>query len=176
VAGDPLPGIWVKLRADTRPHSERGDRKYLGTSHLRDSVLVEPTHVVLLRALTGALRISGVAETASIRDVEQPYVIGITLEHCTATFGEGIGNLLMILPTSGIDGVCAFTLKMEDRQGRVFLDQEVEGKASGSAAPVSGLERSAAGILQDAMGKAIDQALVLIHEAPARWWAAHRQS
>lgn len=176
VKGRALPPIWVKLEGDKRPHRERGERKYLGTSHLRDSALVEPTDVVLLRSLARDLVLAGVAEGASIRDKEQPYALGVTINSCRARFGEGLANLLLILPTSGIEAVCSFQISLKDRDGRVFLERAFEGTSSGSAAPVSGLETAAARALAKAIRAAVDQALDPVHRAPAAFWAKYRKT
>jgi len=168
VEGEPLPRIRVKLGSDRRPLEERGERKYLGTSTFGDGSLLEPTHVVILKILARDLTLAGISRRASIRDQEQPLVLEVSLDRCAASFGEGLENLLIVLPTSRIRAVCKMGLLLKDLDGRTLLQEEIETEATGSASMLSGLESSAARVLAQAIGEAVEKAIVSLDRIRTR--------
>jgi hypothetical protein len=171
-----LAAVHVKLRSDKRPIHEHGDRKYLGRSYLRASSLTEPTSVTLLRALVRDLVISGLCRAAGLVAEDQPYVLEVDIEHLAASFGEGLENLTLILPTSAIEGVCEIRLRFLDRDGRLFLDRTYRGTEEGAGSLVGGLEEAAATRLAAAIRQAIDRALPEIAPAVARFWEQYAGS
>ena len=171
-----LPAVQIKLGSDKRPIHEHGDRKYLGRSYLRASSLTEPTSVTLLRALVRDAVGSGLCREAGLAPEDQPYILAVDIEHLAASFGEGLENLTLILPTSAIEAVCEIRLRFLDRDGRLFLDGTYRGTAEGSGSLAGGLEEAAASRLGVAIRRAIDQALPEIHPAITRFWEQYAGS
>lgn len=172
---EPLEPMLVELETDTRPLEEHGNRKYLGVSHLRENALVEPTSVVLLRALARGLMRSGACRHASLKDAGQPYRLQVGLRRGTAAYEGGLEDLLFVLPTSGVEARVVMHLVLEDRSGRRMLDRVVRAGMTRRSAPASGLEQEAARALGAAIAKAVDRALPAIHAAPARYWERLRR-
>lgn len=165
-----LDPILVKLRSDRRPLEQHGHRKYLGMSYLPASRMAEPTSVALLRVLVRDLVASGVARAASLLEKEQRYVLEVDIVNLYGAFGEGLENLTIILPTSGIEGLCTMRLRLRDRDGRRFLDQVFEGRAEGAASLLVGLEESATRRLAEAIRKAVDAALPVLGSSVRDFW------
>ncbi len=174
--GAPLENIQLHLKADMRPHEERGVRKYVGVSYVGGNAFTEPTAVSLLRIFARDLVRAGVAERVSFSEEEPPFRIDLVIEHLAGSFSEGFQTLPIILPTSAIHGVCQLRIEFKDRDGRVFLAQSFFGEKRQVGALLTGLEDGAAGALADAIRATLDQILPALKPAVRAFWDRQRAS
>ena len=166
----PLGPVHVKLETDRRPPQEHGVRKYPGRSYLGGNALAEPTGVSLLKVLARDLELTGVGREAGLMARDEGYVLGVTVEHLSASYNDGVETLVPVLPTSAIKARCEVRLVLRDLVGRVYMDRTFAAERRAVAAMVTGIQSTAASTLGAALRALSDEILPVVEQAVPAFW------
>lgn len=119
---EPWGSLAVRYVRDTRPGWELGFHNYLRESFYSDELFELPIAVTLKRLILAESQRSKAFLPEQDR-AQGKYLVDMTLHHFFIRTDRNLLDLIPILPTTSIDAVIDFDVKLVDQDGRVFLEK-----------------------------------------------------
>ena len=123
----PWGTLAVRFVRDIRPGWEVGFHNYLNESYYSDELFELPVPVTLKRLILKEMKSAGVFEPEQ-EQAKSKYVAEFTLRHFFIRTDRSIFDLIPILPTTTVEAVIDFDVRLVDQDGRLFLNKRYNSR------------------------------------------------
>ncbi len=124
---DPWGSLAVRFVRDSRPGWELGFHNYLNDSYYSDELFEFPVPAVLKRLILEESQRAGTFEPRA-EDEKSNYLAEIDLKHFYVRTQRNLLDLIPILPTTTVEAVIDFEVRLVDHDGRLFMKKRYNSK------------------------------------------------